>query len=163
MMLMNKKNWAHWNKLNGLPRKTLSRKHLSRPFSPLLSNITRKVLSFHSMSIFTSFRNPNIRKCPKKEALYHQYGWNYHKIIGYMLCWRAVSMTTMVNCEPTMSPMKSDGAVMFGLMKTVPLCSYWYHDFVCKVMSSWVWNYTQCAYWRRNRCFARNISCQLVM
>ena len=69
----------------------------------------------------------------EKGALYHQYDWNFHKMIGYMR--RLDGSVKDDNGEPTMSPMKSDGAVKFSVTKSVPLFSYWFYDFVYKVMS----------------------------
>ena len=69
----------------------------------------------------------------KKGALYHQYEWNFQKIIGYML---RLEGSVKDDCgEPIMSPMESDAAVKFGVTKYVPLFSNWFHDFVYKVMS----------------------------
>ena len=55
-------------------------------------------------------------------------------MIGYML--RLDNSVKDDNGEPTMSPMKSDEAVKFShfsVMKSVPLLSYWFYDFVYKV------------------------------
>ena len=99
--------------------------------------VTQKVLSFPSISISTSVGDhfsEQIRISKhKKGALYHQYDWNFHKMIGYMR--RLDGSVKDDNGEPTMSPMKSDGAVKFSVTKSVPLFSYWFYDFVYKVMS----------------------------
>ena len=52
-------------------------------------------------------------------------------MIGYML--RLDNSVKDDNGEPTMSPMKSDGALKFSVMKSVPLLSYWFFYFVYKV------------------------------
>ena len=98
----------------------------------------------------------------QKGALYHQYDLNFQKIIGYML--RLEGSVKDDNGEPTMSPMKSDAAVTFSVTKYVPLFSYWFYDFVYKVMSPTcmgVCNYTECVNCERIGCIAQNTRCHV--
>ena len=61
----------------------------SRLVSYLLFKVTQKVLSLQPISIFANVKtilSEQINRSEhKKGALYHQYDWNFHKMIGYML------------------------------------------------------------------------------
>ena len=54
-------------------------------------------------------------------------------MIGYLL--RLDGSFKDDNGKPTMSRMKSDGAVKFSVTKSVPLFSYFFYDHVYKVVS----------------------------